>query len=112
MKPASAIGPADQADTYPITGIKDGISSDTVPVRVEVDSWYPPTTETQARQVNLFILALRIFQDMDPEEKLSYFQIAGRLCLRSLLLHTSIAGCANNLIRHSWIAIYALGRGG
>lgn len=84
MQSSLALRLAGQADTYPITGIKAGVSSDKVPLRVEVDSWYPPTTDIQIRQVNLFILALLIFQETDPAEKLSYFQIAGKLCYCSL----------------------------
>ncbi|KAI0854170.1 Di-copper centre-containing protein [Daldinia vernicosa] len=62
---------------YVITGIKAGITPDTVPLRLEVDSWYPGQTKEHLLQNSLFIWALRFLEDKDPKEKLSYFQIAG-----------------------------------
>ncbi|KAI8958938.1 Di-copper centre-containing protein [Daldinia sp. FL1419] len=63
--------------TYAITGIKAGVTPDTVPLRLEVDSWYPGQTKEHLLQNSLFIWALRFLEDKDPKEKLSYFQIAG-----------------------------------
>lgn len=67
-----------KSPTYAITGIKEGIDGDVLPLRPEVDSWYPPKTEEHIIQVNLFLLALKKLQDMDPTEKLSFFQVAGK----------------------------------
>jgi len=79
---ASLVVRTNKPKTYPITGIKAGIKpgDDAVPLRLEVDSWYPPPSDnpTYLRQVTLFIWALRFFQGMDPDEKLSYFQVAGQ----------------------------------
>lgn len=63
--------------TYAITGIQAGVTSDTVPLRLEVDSWYPGQTPTHLLQNNLFLWALHFLEIKDPDEKLSYFQIAG-----------------------------------
>jgi hypothetical protein len=63
--------------TYAITGIKAGVTKTTVPLRLEVDTWYPGQTAEYLIQNNLFIYALRFLQQRDPENKLSFFQIAG-----------------------------------
>ncbi|KAI1801867.1 Di-copper centre-containing protein [Daldinia bambusicola] len=63
--------------TYAITGIKAGVTADTVPLRLEVDSWYPGQTKEHLLQNSLFLWALRFLEDRKPNEKLSYFQIAG-----------------------------------
>ncbi|KAK6344406.1 hypothetical protein TWF696_008042 [Orbilia brochopaga] len=65
------------AATYPITGIQTGITPPSVPLRLEVDSWYPGTTEEHLLQNSLFLWALKLFQEREPDEKLSYFQISG-----------------------------------
>ena len=50
-------------------------------MRQEIDSWY--LDPKNARQVALFFLALKEFQQLDPlgkdgkDPKLSYYQIAG-----------------------------------
>ncbi|RYP56444.1 hypothetical protein DL770_010828 [Monosporascus sp. CRB-9-2] len=62
---------------YVITGIQAGVTDDTVPLRLEVDSWYPGQTEPHLLQNNLFLWALHFLEAKDPDEKLSYFQIAG-----------------------------------
>ncbi|KAH6617711.1 common central domain of tyrosinase-domain-containing protein [Chaetomium sp. MPI-SDFR-AT-0129] len=78
----------DEDDFYVITGIQEGRSGPDgkiVPLRLEVDSWYPPDPERFSRawrqvysiQNSLFLWALKIFQEKSPEEKLSFFQIAG-----------------------------------
>ena len=64
-------------ETYAITGIKAGVTPGKVPLRVEVDSWYPPQDKTQFLQNNLFLWALSYLEAKDPDEKLSYFQISG-----------------------------------
>ncbi|KAI1478854.1 Di-copper centre-containing protein [Daldinia eschscholtzii] len=61
--------------TYAITGIKAGATTDTKPLRLEVDSWYPATKYEV--QHSLFLWALRFLQDRHPSEKLSYYKIAG-----------------------------------
>jgi tyrosinase len=70
--------------TYAITGIKAGVSPPKVPLRVEVDTWYPPQgkeyptqTPEHEKQSILFFYALRYLQQRNPEDKLSYFQVAG-----------------------------------
>lgn len=64
--------------TYPITGIKVGLDhGDRVPLRQEIDAWFDSIKLTDKMQVQLFILALKHFQEMDPVVKLSYFQVAG-----------------------------------
>lgn len=63
-------------ESYPIQGITGGIH-----MRQEIDSWY--LDPKNARQVALFFLALKEFQQLDPlgkdgkDPKLSYYQIAG-----------------------------------
>ncbi|MCJ1468770.1 hypothetical protein MMC07_007400 [Pseudocyphellaria aurata] len=64
--------------TYPITGIRAGLDfADHVPLRLEIDAWFGSIKPTEKLQVQLFILALKHFQEMDPADKLSYFQVAG-----------------------------------
>ncbi|MCJ1266573.1 hypothetical protein MMC22_006458, partial [Lobaria immixta] len=64
--------------TYPITGIRVGLDhGDGVPLRQEIDAWFDSIEPTDKMQVQLFILALKHFQEMDPLDRLSYFQIAG-----------------------------------
>jgi hypothetical protein len=65
---------------YPIQGIKDGLSpGGQVPVRREINEWIDSKNQTDRDQVVLFILALDYFQQMDPKDRDSYFQIAGRI---------------------------------
>lgn len=65
--------------TYPIIGIKNDVDLDNgeVPLRQEIDTWFDSIKPTDKIQVQLFILALKHFQEMDPVDKLSYFQVAG-----------------------------------
>lgn len=64
------------ASPYIITGIKAGCSPNgAVPVRQEIDDW--SSKEENHKQVNLFLLALRRFQDVPPRERDSFFQVAG-----------------------------------
>ena len=46
-----------------------------VPVRQDIDEW--STNQRNKRQVDLFVLALEKLQTKDPNERLSYFQVAG-----------------------------------
>ena len=63
---------------YIITGIKAGSGPNgAVPIRQEIDAW-SLKAENQ-RQVNLFLLALRRYQDIPPSERDSFFQVAGEL---------------------------------
>jgi tyrosinase len=64
-------------DVYVITGIKAGVVGDKVPLRHELDSWYPGQTEEHLIQNSLFIWALKLFEEKDPKTKLSFFQVAG-----------------------------------
>ncbi|KAF3922528.1 Tyrosinase [Orbilia brochopaga] len=68
---------AETLKTYAITGIKAGVVDNKVPLRLEVDTWYPGQTPEHLLQNSLFLWALRFFQDRDPDAKLSYFQVAG-----------------------------------
>ena len=67
-----------KAATYEISGIKAGIDPPKVPLQLEVDDWYSSKDKNHVIQVNLFILALHTFEIMDPDEKLSFFQVAGK----------------------------------
>ncbi|KAI1842912.1 hypothetical protein JX266_010930 [Neoarthrinium moseri] len=61
---------------YPITGIKAGWGEGgAVPVRQEIDEW--SEDPANAKQVDLFLHALRRFQDVPPGQRDSYFQVAG-----------------------------------
>jgi hypothetical protein len=69
--------------TYPITGIQKGLGPRgdplrVVPLRREIDEWWESNSPVDVNQRTLFILALDFFQKMDPEEMLSYFQVAGK----------------------------------
>lgn len=57
----------------------DGINRK-VFVRQDIDEW--SGKKSNKKQVDLFILALDYFQKLDPKERLSYFQVAGRSCLQ------------------------------
>jgi hypothetical protein len=92
--------------TYPITGIlKDlGPAPNQVPLRQEVDAWF--TNPENKIQVNLFLLALKSFQEMPADDMLSYFQVAGQIRKRSLLVMQT-----NFSNRHSWSTAGTVGRG-
>lgn len=79
-------------DPYAIVGITAGWVDDKqgenptgeVPLRLEVDDWYPNPKETDDTkremyflQHRLFFTALSIFQAMDPRDDMSYFGVAG-----------------------------------
>ena len=74
-------------DYYPITGIQDGLDPKKdqtlrkVPLRMEIDDWYTSTDVQHINQRALFFPAFWKFSQMDPHEKLSYFQIAGKPAL-------------------------------
>ena len=53
----------------------DGINRK-VFVRQDIDEW--SGKRSNKKQVDLFLLALDRFQKLDPKERLSYFQVAGR----------------------------------
>ena len=61
---------------FPIQGVTpDGGGVD---MRQEIDSWF--LNPKNAKQVALFVLALKEFQELNPlgkDGKLSYYQIAG-----------------------------------
>lgn len=61
---------------YPIVGIKAGWGPDGKrPLRQNIDEWYQK--EENTAQVVLFLLALKRLQDMPPDQRDSFFQIAG-----------------------------------
>lgn len=81
--------------TYPIVGIKVGLDhGERVPLRQEIDAWFDSIKPTDKIQVQLFILALKHFQEMDPVDKLSYFQVAG--CKRTFI--SSVGKTDNNTL--------------
>ncbi|KAH7354961.1 putative tyrosinase [Rhexocercosporidium sp. MPI-PUGE-AT-0058] len=64
--------------TYPITGIKKGLGpAGKVPLRREIDEWWASKEKNDVFQKSLFIYALNEFQQMSPDDQLSYFAIAG-----------------------------------
>jgi tyrosinase len=68
--------------TYPITGIQTGLGPShdplrKVPLRREMDEWWGSSDPVDVNQRTLFILALDFFQKMNPEDMMSYFQVAG-----------------------------------
>lgn len=68
---------------YTITGIQDACDPTQqaelrkVPLRLEVDDWYTSQQLIHVNQRALFFPAFWEFSQMDPHEKLSWFQIAG-----------------------------------
>ena len=65
--------------TYPITGIRAGWGlNNAVPARREIDEWYTSSDSQDKDQVNLYIQALINFQNLHADEKLSFFQVAGK----------------------------------
>ncbi|KAH6723255.1 putative tyrosinase [Leptodontidium sp. MPI-SDFR-AT-0119] len=64
--------------TYPITGIKKGLGpAGEIPLRREIDEWWASKEKNDVYQKSLFIYALNEFQQMSPDDQLSYFAIAG-----------------------------------
>ena len=72
----------DPSSTYVITGIKAGWDPNDPdlrrPVRREIDEWYGSISREDRDQVYLFVRALSYWQKVDPQKKLSYFQVAGK----------------------------------
>ena len=64
-------------DFYVLTGIKAGIIGEQIPLRLELDSWYPGKTHEHLIQNSLFLWALKLFEEKDPTQKISFFQVAG-----------------------------------
>jgi hypothetical protein len=66
---------------YPVrTRYPEGSTSDDgvnrkVFVRQDIDDW--SGKKSNKKQVDLFIMAMDKFQNKDPKERLSYFQVAG-----------------------------------
>ncbi|KAI1474550.1 Di-copper centre-containing protein [Daldinia eschscholtzii] len=71
------------AEYYPIVGIQDGLDPEKdkllreVPLRMELDDWFTSKESIHVNQRALFFPAVWKFSQMDPREKLSWFQIAG-----------------------------------
>ncbi|MCJ1399563.1 hypothetical protein MMC11_002765 [Xylographa trunciseda] len=66
--------------TYPIEGIplpKPPPPDGSVPLRREVNEWFRSKVDKDVIQVKLFLLALLDFEEMEVEQQLSYFQVAG-----------------------------------
>ncbi|KAK8108340.1 uncharacterized protein PG998_010353 [Apiospora kogelbergensis] len=72
------MGQSQPYEYYAITGIKAGWGLDgpgSVPTRQEINEW--SSKAENEKQVNLFLLALRRLQDVPPDSRDSFFQIAG-----------------------------------
>ena len=71
-------------DFYPIVGIQDGLDPDDkkelrkVQVRMELDDWYQSPQLLYVNQRALFFPAFWRFSQLSPQDKLSWFQIAGK----------------------------------
>ena len=65
--------------TYAIKGIPlpPGFPPGQVPLRKDVEQWFA----TEKEQVTLLVLAMQAFEDLDVQEKTSYFQISGIVTL-------------------------------
>jgi hypothetical protein len=69
---------------YPITGINAGTGPNgQVPVRREFSEWTESNNPKDRIQVILYLLALKRFQAVSPDDRDSYFQIAGKVQLVS-----------------------------
>lgn len=72
---------------YPITGIQEGLDPNKtellrrVPVRMEIDDWYQSQDVVHINQRALFFPAFLKLQRKSPQEKLSWYQIAGKYIL-------------------------------
>lgn len=65
------------AKTFPITGIKVP-AGDPLPERPDIDLWFSKrTSRHESLQLSLVVRALSILMKKDPDDKLSYFSIAG-----------------------------------
>lgn len=64
---------------YAITGIREGRGPNgEVPVRMEVDDWWASRDPIHLNQHTLALVAWSKMYDMSPNDKLSYYQIAGK----------------------------------
>ena len=64
------------AATYPIVGIKAGAGPNgQVPVRRDIDEWWQSNNVVDVNEKSLLIQAMTIFQSIDVNDKLSYFQV-------------------------------------
>ena len=84
---------------YPIKGIpvEDGKP---IPLRLEIDDLWQANTLEHENQKSLFVRALQILQDTDPDERLSYFQIAGWSDPYAIYTVTKVL-----YYRHPWYAL-------
>jgi len=68
---------------FPITGIQAGLDPNAtdplrkVPQRMDLDDWYLSTETVHVNQRALFFPAFKNFSEASPEDKFSYFQLAG-----------------------------------
>ena len=72
---------------YTISGVQDGLDPEKqqilrkVPLRLELDDWYQSPQTLHVNQRALFFPAFWKFSQKEPQEKLSWFQIAGKSAL-------------------------------
>jgi tyrosinase len=72
--------------TYAITGIQKCLGpGEQVPIRRELDEWWFAKDKNTLYQKSLWVYAMNEFKAMDPHERDSYFQIAGKICNSQLL---------------------------
>jgi tyrosinase len=74
---------------YAIVGIQDGLAPPEnefreVGVRMEIDTWFESQDLVHINQRALFFPALREFCNKSPNDKLSYFQVAGQSTIHLL----------------------------
>lgn len=63
---------------YPIVGIREGRGPNgELPVKMEVDDWWTSKEPIHVNQHALCLLAMNNMYAMAPDDKLSYYQIAG-----------------------------------
>lgn len=90
---------ASNTNTYAIEGIQDGLDSNKteplrkVHLRMEADDWYLSQDIIQVNQRALFFPAFWRFSQMDPREKLSWFQIAGKSSISFLVALCNSLSC-------------------
>src|SRR4051794_35492297 len=66
--------------TYAITGIQKCLGpGEQVPLRRELDEWWFAKDKNTLYQKSLFVYALNEFKAMNPNDRDSYFQIAGMI---------------------------------
>lgn len=101
-----------QTGFYPIKGIQAGLDPKTtnflrkVPQRMEFDTWFTSPELVHVNQRALFFPAFRNFCQAKPDDKFSFFQIAGKPPR-----YSPPRARLTEPPRHPWEALHALGRG-